>query len=308
MALADFKDASHELHRFQGRLLVAGVVIVVCFGLLLARFAWLQVVQHQYYQTKAEDNRISVVPVVPNRGTDHGPQRRGAGAQLLGLHAGDQSAAGGQRRGHHQQPRRGARDPDQGPAALPQAAPGTQGRGQHPDQVAPHRRRSGALFRQRVPLPRRGDQGAAVPPVPDGRDRFARGRLHRPHQRRATSRASMPTASSATTRAATPSARPASRRATSASCTASPGRRRSRSTRAAAACARSPARRRSPARTSRSRSTSSCRRSPSARSATSAARWWRSIRSPAACWRWCRGRATTPTSSSKASIRRAGSS
>lgn len=68
MALADFKDASHELHRFQGRLLVAGVVIVLCFGLLLARFAWLQVVQHQYYQTKAEDNRISVVPVVPNRG------------------------------------------------------------------------------------------------------------------------------------------------------------------------------------------------------------------------------------------------
>jgi penicillin-binding protein 2 len=68
MALADFKDASQELHRFQGRLLVAGIVIVVCFGLLLARFAWLQVVQHQYYQTKAEDNRISVVPVVPNRG------------------------------------------------------------------------------------------------------------------------------------------------------------------------------------------------------------------------------------------------
>jgi penicillin-binding protein 2 len=68
MALADFRDASQELHRFHARLFIAGVVIFVCFGLLLARFAWLQVVQHQYYQTKAEDNRISVVPVVPNRG------------------------------------------------------------------------------------------------------------------------------------------------------------------------------------------------------------------------------------------------
>jgi penicillin-binding protein 2 len=32
------------------------------------RFVWLQVVQHDYYQTRAEDNRISLVPIVPNRG------------------------------------------------------------------------------------------------------------------------------------------------------------------------------------------------------------------------------------------------
>jgi penicillin-binding protein 2 len=35
---------------------------------LLARFVYLQVVQRDYYQTKAEDNRISIVPVAPNRG------------------------------------------------------------------------------------------------------------------------------------------------------------------------------------------------------------------------------------------------
>jgi penicillin-binding protein 2 len=29
---------------------------------------WLQIVQHDYYQTRAEDNRISLVPIVPNRG------------------------------------------------------------------------------------------------------------------------------------------------------------------------------------------------------------------------------------------------
>jgi cell division protein FtsI/penicillin-binding protein 2 len=32
------------------------------------RFFWLQVVQHEHYRTRAEDNRISLVPIVPNRG------------------------------------------------------------------------------------------------------------------------------------------------------------------------------------------------------------------------------------------------
>ncbi|HSS45928.1 MAG TPA: penicillin-binding protein 2, partial [Burkholderiales bacterium] len=36
--------------------------------LLIARFVYLQVVQNEYYQTLAESNRISVVPIVPNRG------------------------------------------------------------------------------------------------------------------------------------------------------------------------------------------------------------------------------------------------
>jgi penicillin-binding protein 2 len=34
----------------------------------MGRFTWLQVVQREYYHTLAEANRISVVPVVPNRG------------------------------------------------------------------------------------------------------------------------------------------------------------------------------------------------------------------------------------------------
>ena len=38
------------------------------FALLGLRFVYLQLVQHDYYRTKAEDNRISVVPLVPNRG------------------------------------------------------------------------------------------------------------------------------------------------------------------------------------------------------------------------------------------------
>jgi penicillin-binding protein 2 len=42
--------------------------VVAAFGLLFARFIYLQVIQHDYYHTKAEDNRISIVPVLPNRG------------------------------------------------------------------------------------------------------------------------------------------------------------------------------------------------------------------------------------------------
>src|SRR5690606_31332613 len=35
---------------------------------LVARFVWLQVVQHDQYAAQAEDNRIALVPIVPNRG------------------------------------------------------------------------------------------------------------------------------------------------------------------------------------------------------------------------------------------------
>jgi penicillin-binding protein 2 len=42
--------------------------VFVCFGLLVARLVWLQVVRHEHYAGQAEDNRIALVPIVPNRG------------------------------------------------------------------------------------------------------------------------------------------------------------------------------------------------------------------------------------------------
>jgi penicillin-binding protein 2 len=60
--------ATRELYEFQLRIGVAGVAVFIAFALLFTRFAYLQVVQHSYYNTKAEDNRISIVPVTPNRG------------------------------------------------------------------------------------------------------------------------------------------------------------------------------------------------------------------------------------------------
>ncbi len=64
----EFKNPQEELERFRSRLAVAGGFVLFCFTLLFIRFVWLQVVQHDYYQTRAEDNRISLVPIVPNRG------------------------------------------------------------------------------------------------------------------------------------------------------------------------------------------------------------------------------------------------
>jgi penicillin-binding protein 2 len=64
----EFRDPDTDLHRFQMRLAVAGAFVLAAFAVLLGRFAYLQLWQHDYYKTKAEDNRISIVPIAPNRG------------------------------------------------------------------------------------------------------------------------------------------------------------------------------------------------------------------------------------------------
>ncbi len=57
-----------ELSRFRLRVLAAGAFVLFCFLLLLARLLWLQVVQHNAFLERAESNRTTVVPIVPNRG------------------------------------------------------------------------------------------------------------------------------------------------------------------------------------------------------------------------------------------------
>ena len=57
-----------DLDRFRSRILIAAAGVVMGLGLLIGRFFFLQVVQHEYYITRAEDNRISLVPIPPNRG------------------------------------------------------------------------------------------------------------------------------------------------------------------------------------------------------------------------------------------------
>jgi len=66
--MAELKNTQRELYYFQLRLGVAGAIVMVAFTVLFARFVYLQVIQHQYYDTRAEDNRILVVPIQPSRG------------------------------------------------------------------------------------------------------------------------------------------------------------------------------------------------------------------------------------------------
>ena len=68
LGVAEIRNAERELHQFQVRVGIAAMAVLIAFGLLAARFFLLQVVRHDVYQAKAEENRISIVPVPPNRG------------------------------------------------------------------------------------------------------------------------------------------------------------------------------------------------------------------------------------------------
>jgi penicillin-binding protein 2 len=62
------KNLEQELSRFRLRVLAAAVFVLFCFGLLVARLVYLQVLQHDNLAERAESNRVTVVPIVPNRG------------------------------------------------------------------------------------------------------------------------------------------------------------------------------------------------------------------------------------------------
>jgi penicillin-binding protein 2 len=66
--MTELKNVEQELSRFRVRVWFAAGFVLVCFGLLLVRLVWLQIVRHDELQTQAENNRIAVVPIVPNRG------------------------------------------------------------------------------------------------------------------------------------------------------------------------------------------------------------------------------------------------
>jgi penicillin-binding protein 2 len=66
--MTEIKDNDREIHKFRMRLTAMVVFVFIAFGLLVARFVWLQVVKHSQYMAQAEDNRIALVPIVPNRG------------------------------------------------------------------------------------------------------------------------------------------------------------------------------------------------------------------------------------------------
>jgi len=64
----ELRDLQRDLNNFQLRLAIAGGAVLLVFFVLFVRFFYVQVIQHDYYHTLAEQNRIFIVPVVPNRG------------------------------------------------------------------------------------------------------------------------------------------------------------------------------------------------------------------------------------------------
>lgn len=66
--MSNLNNTDRDLYFFRWRLAMLVVLILVCFFVLFLRFIWLQVVRHDNFAAQAEENRISIVPIVPNRG------------------------------------------------------------------------------------------------------------------------------------------------------------------------------------------------------------------------------------------------
>lgn len=70
-----FKASKHRLRNFaleeyyfHQRMRFAAACVVLAILLLVLRFAYLQIGKYDYYHTQAENNRVALVPIVPNRG------------------------------------------------------------------------------------------------------------------------------------------------------------------------------------------------------------------------------------------------
>ncbi|EIC19728.1 penicillin-binding protein 2 [Thiorhodovibrio frisius] len=53
---------------FTGRIILAGVLVVVCLATVVARLVYLQVYNNDHFRTLSEDNRVRVEPLPPMRG------------------------------------------------------------------------------------------------------------------------------------------------------------------------------------------------------------------------------------------------
>ncbi|HYG13717.1 MAG TPA: penicillin-binding protein 2, partial [Methylophilaceae bacterium] len=67
-ARSEFKNYQQEKYHFRLRLGVGVLLVLTCFSLLGGRLFYLQMTKYDYFQTLAENNRISLVPIAPNRG------------------------------------------------------------------------------------------------------------------------------------------------------------------------------------------------------------------------------------------------
>ena len=77
------RNVEYDLRRFRARVLVASMFVLFIFSLLFLRLVYLQLWRYQEFIAHGH-RAYRAQP-----GRHHGPQWRGLGHQLLGLHAGD---------------------------------------------------------------------------------------------------------------------------------------------------------------------------------------------------------------------------
>jgi len=64
----ELKDHQREIYFFRLRLIISLVFVLLLVLTLVARLVYMQVVRQSYFNTLADNNRIAIVPIVPNRG------------------------------------------------------------------------------------------------------------------------------------------------------------------------------------------------------------------------------------------------
>lgn len=62
------KDIAGERDLFRSRIFMALIIVVVCFSILLARYAHLQIQQYDHFSTESNKNRIKLQAIPPTRG------------------------------------------------------------------------------------------------------------------------------------------------------------------------------------------------------------------------------------------------
>ena len=64
----ELKNHQREIYYFRFRLIISFVFMLTLIVILLVRLFYLQIVRQSHFTTMADNNRIAIVPIVPNRG------------------------------------------------------------------------------------------------------------------------------------------------------------------------------------------------------------------------------------------------
>jgi penicillin-binding protein 2 len=66
--MKELRRYAHEIYTFQSRIRLIGWFVLLAFIILVVRFSWLQIIKYSTFNEQAENNRVSITPIVPNRG------------------------------------------------------------------------------------------------------------------------------------------------------------------------------------------------------------------------------------------------